>query len=380
MLDADDVTALLSEVDAFATQRIAATVERPEAPISNDTLTALSAEAAELGLLPAPGADPGYTLWEHCDHANAMQFNLGLLQLVARANAGIAFAWHRAALARAAAAPTGAPLADAHLAGGKVLDTAIVTTGHLGLARAELARFLRPQGPRADRALLADWLDRGRHATTVITTASWQQLVWPVWHEDTIRWQSATRQQLQVEACRAQHGLDELAAFRVRLAPDAHATLLPEGGDARHTYERLLKLDMLGLMAIGAGALRHAWDLAAGYAAIRKQGGKVIGDHPAVQIMLGEMEMAWHQASGALARFARPLDEIALKEVAAQRVSTHGALCHGANQGVQVHGGVGYMRDVGAEKIVRDQNMLRLLAGGTREIPLLLAGLCGGQP
>lgn len=375
MLDADDVAALLSEVEVFATQRIATTVERPEATISNDTLATLSAEAAELGLIPAPGAAPGYALWEHCDHANAMQFNLGLLKLVARANAGIAFAWHRGALARAATT-----LLGAHLPGERLLDTAIVTTGHLGLARAELARFLRPQGPRADDTLLSDWLDRRRHDTTVLTTASWQHLVWPVWHGDTIRWQSATRQQLRVEACRAQHGLDELAAFRVRLAPDTDAALLPEAGDARQAYERVLKLDMLGLMAIGAGALHHAWDLAANYAAIRKQGGKVIGDHPAVQIMLGEMEMAWHQAGGALARFARPLEDIALNEVAAQRVSTHGALCHGANQGVQVHGGVGYMRDVGAEKIVRDQNMLRLLAGGTREIPLLLSGLNGAQP
>lgn len=377
MLDADDVAALLSEVDAFATQRIAAAVERPETPLSHNTLTALSAEAAGLGLIPAPGAAPGYALWEHCDHANAMQFNLGLLQLVARANAGVAFAWHRSALARSAATLTGA------LPGQSVLDTALVTTGHLGLARAELARFLRPQGPRADGALLSDWLDRRRHDTTVITTASWQHLVWPVWHGDTIRWQCAARAQLQVEPRRAQHGLDELAAFSVRLAPDADAALLPEAGDARdarQAYERMLKLDMLGLMAIGAGALRHAWELAAGYAAIRKQGGKVIGDHPAVRIMLGEIEMAWQQASGALARLSRPVDDIPLNEVAAQRAVTHGALCHGANQGVQVHGGVGYMRDVGAEKIVRDQNMLKLLAGGTRDIPLLLSGLCGGQP
>ncbi|MYM97068.1 acyl-CoA dehydrogenase family protein [Duganella vulcania] len=375
MLDADDVAALLSEVDAFAAQRIAAAVERPEAPISHDTLTALSTEAAELGLIPAPGAAPGYALWEHCDHANAMQFNLGLLQLVARANAGVAFAWHRSALARSAAA-----LSGAHIAGQSVLDTALVTTGHLGLARTELARFLRPHGPRADGALLADWLDRRRHGTTVITTASWRHLVWPVWHGDTIRWQCAAREQLQVEPRRAQHGLDELAAFSVRLAPDADTALLPEAGDARLAYERMLKLDMLGLMAIGAGALRHAWELAAGYAAIRKQGGKLIGDHPAVQIMLGEIEMAWQQASGALARLSRPVDDLPLDEVAAQRAATHGALCHGANQGVQVHGGVGYMRDVGAEKIVRDQNMLKLLAGGTREIPLLLNGLCGGRP
>ena len=45
------------------------------------------------------------------------------------------------------------------------------------------------------------------------------------------------------------------------------------------------------------------------------------------------------------------------------------------HQAIQVHGGVGYMRDVGPEKLVRDQTMLRLATGGTRALPLLLHGL-----
>jgi alkylation response protein AidB-like acyl-CoA dehydrogenase len=44
---------------------------------------------------------------------------------------------------------------------------------------------------------------------------------------------------------------------------------------------------------------------------------------------------------------------------------------------MQVHGGIGYMREVGPEKLVRDQNMLKLLAGGTREVYSFLAGWIG---
>jgi alkylation response protein AidB-like acyl-CoA dehydrogenase len=40
---------------------------------------------------------------------------------------------------------------------------------------------------------------------------------------------------------------------------------------------------------------------------------------------------------------------------------------------LQVHGGSGYMRDTGAEKIVRDQNMLKLQIGGTRDAHLFVA-------
>ncbi|MBK9236844.1 MAG: hypothetical protein IPO19_12815 [Rhodoferax sp.] len=47
-------------------------------------------------------------------------------------------------------------------------------------------------------------------------------------------------------------------------------------------YASMLKLDMLGLLSIAAGALDRGQALARDYAGIRKQGGKVIGEHPAV--------------------------------------------------------------------------------------------------
>ena len=46
---------------------------------------------------------------------------------------------------------------------------------------------------------------------------------------------------------------------------------------------------------------------------------------------------------------------------------------------MQVHGGIGYMRDLGVEKLVRDLNMLRLQTGGVRDIPSFITGLNGGS-
>ena len=41
--------------------------------------------------------------------------------------------------------------------------------------------------------------------------------------------------------------------------------------------------------------------------------------------------------------------------------------------------GIGYTRDTGPEKQLRDQNMLKLMSGGTREIHSFLAGWTGAH-
>jgi acyl-CoA dehydrogenase len=93
--------------------------------------------------------------------------------------------------------------------------------------------------------------------------------------------------------------------------------------------------------------------------------------------MLSDIERAHYNAELALRACARPVGELDLGMVAASRATLYEVLCLAADQVVQVHGGIGYMRDAGAEKILRDMNMLRLQAGGTREIRLFLAGWCG---
>jgi len=276
------------------------------------------------------------------------------------------------ALARVAAVELGLVLHEDELQ--RVLFS---PTGHYGLARTSLAKWLKASPLQAeDITLLADWLDNQAHALTLCAPSNWRSLLRPVWCGDHIAWQQVSRSDLEV--CEnIQHGFDELTGFVVRQPSPAAAPIEREAQDARRLYGNLLKLDMLGLLAIGAGALERGEEQAKDYAAIRKQGGKAIVRHPAVQHMLSDIAIARQQADMALAQFARPVDELDIGVVATMRASVSVALCQAADQVIQVHGGIGYMRDAGPEKLVRDQNMLKLMSGGTREIHAFLAGWHG---
>ena len=203
--------------------------------------------------------------------------------------------------------------------------------------------------------------------------------VWPVWLDDQIAWRYVERKDLDVTAGNAQHGFDELMGFVVRQLSTAGKTIKPGPDASRGIYAKTFKLDVLGLLSIGAGALDRGQALARDFAGIRKQGGKGIAEHPAVQHMQSDIEIARHSVDMALAAFSQPVDELDVRTVAAARANLGPALCHAANQAVQVHGGIGYMRDAGAETLLRDQNMLKLIAGGTREIHAFLAGWTGAS-
>ncbi len=372
-IDLQDIPALLDEVERFARTRIDAAVARPEIPLDGTTLAQLTGEAADLGLLSLSTDSDGYGLWQQAAGKGGMLLSLRMLRRLGEASAGLAFAWHRITLAAYVARHLGLPLN-----GDAPLGTTLVPTGHLGLARTSLARWLTGQ-PRSDGdlALLADWLDRREHDTVLYAPPDWETLLLPVWHQDTIAWQSVSRSDWQVAGCARAHGFDELAAFRLRESPISTARTVRVPDHPRALFASVLKMDMLGLMAIGGGALARAQAMATDYAAVRRQGGKLIAAHAAVQQLLADIELARLRVDQALDGLALALDEVDLGAVAASRIDAHKHLCHAANQAVQVHGGIGYMRDLGVEKILRDQNMLRLQAGGIHDARRFVAGWNG---
>lgn len=385
-IDLDDVQHLLAEVERFARQRIQSATAQPESPLPPAELEQLTQEATDLGLLPRASDAPGVGLWEQQHSMEAQMLNTGLLRHVARVNAGVAFAWHRAALACVVARELGCA---SHAPGG--LGLTLLASGHYGLARGSLARWLKgtPQTLASGKAdpdeetLLADWLNRSAHESVLHAPHAWQALLWPMWQNGMVEWRMVERAQLQVHACPAPHGLDEVAGYTVCAASNPPALpcnppdATPEEA-SRLLYQRVLTMDMLGLLAIGHGALLHAQAMARDYAGVRRQGGKTIGQHPAVQQLLTEIDQARQQADLALRGFALPIDQIDLGQLCVTRISTHQALCHAASQVVQVHGGSGYMRDTGAEKLLRDQNMLKLQIGGTRDAQLFVAAWMEG--
>ncbi len=370
----DDTQLMLAEVGRFARERVATAAARPERPMGDDQLATLSSEAQALGVLPSLG-DEGCALWEHPANAASMAFSIGALRHIGHANAGVAFAWHRTALAHRLATHLGIT----HHASG-ALDLALAPTGHYGLARTSLAHWLRrapsdaaPAGAD-DARLMADWLDRQSCATTVIAPRAWNTLLWPAWHEGRFAWRLVDREQLDAPQCRAQHGLDELAAFTVRDVAPASVALPHDDATALHALAHALALDWLGLLAIAVGALERGQQMAVAFAAMRQQGGVLIARHPAVQRMLSDIDGARRQADLALASFGAAIDDIDLGAVASARATLHPMLCDAANQVVQVHGGIGYMSDAGPEKILRDLNVLKLQGGGVLAAHAFVAG------
>ncbi|MEW9900117.1 acyl-CoA dehydrogenase family protein [Chitinivorax sp. PXF-14] len=374
-MDSEDTKQLLEATGRFAAERIAGMAERPEHPASAAQLASLTQEAAELGILSQSTAEAGFAIWEDSGDAHAMRFNLGALQQIAAACPGVALAWHRQALARHVAVQLGLAIGEQDLR-----TLTLMPTGHYGLARTSLARWLAGAGLTAeDGALLSDWLDRSNHPPVLCAPADWSGLIWPVWRAGRIAWHYAARTALAVNIGKPQHGFDELAGFEVSLPGVAGETVELEPARSRQLYAQVLKMELLGLLAIGAGALDRGQALARDYVAIRRQGGKLIAEHPAVQQMLSDIEITRTQASMALRMCSVTVDELDLGELMASRASISPMLCHAANQVVQIHGGIGYMRDAGPEKLVRDQNMLRLMSGGIRDIPLFLAAWTGAR-
>lgn len=362
-LAVDDLMPLRNEVARFARDRLGPAVARPEVTLSSVQLGALSDEAATLGLLPRGDEATGAALWEEMASEANRAFSLAALASVAEVNAGVALHWHRQALTvwlsrrLGQTVPTG--------------EGAVQLLGHFGLGRDAIGRYWRGVVTADDMALLADLYSTA--ARPVLLAPNWRWLWWPVWQENSLQWACLAVDQVRLLQAPG-HGLDELLQgyLTPTMAP-ACSSLSPT--TARELARELMQLEWLGLLAITQGALRHADTLARHYAGLRRQGGRCIAQHPAVQALLadvGQVETLLTLQLGGLARL--PLGPALLSILLRVRGHLHEVALHAGNSALQVFGGIGYMRDCGIEKIVRDVHQLQLLAGTAPELAVVLAG------
>jgi len=363
LLSADDLQPLLDEVSRFCSAEMALITIRPETPASVEDISKLSQSAFEFGILPGDSQEPDFALWEQPENVNAIAFSIDALKQIASVNASIALAWHRNALARFLARSIESRLTAAQQA---PLALTVISTGHHGLARGSLARWLNQKAANEDQSMLADWLDRDVHKTTVTAPSQWQNLIWPVWHNGVMSWQFLNRREIAITPCLPQHGLDELNTWQVSASLEAGVV----NKATQQQVSSMLILDALGLLAIAAGINQHGETMAQAFASQRRQGGQVINQHAAVQSMLATIEQAQWETEITLGSLTKPLSALTVKDALMARQQLHPKLCLAANLVMQVHGGLGYMQDCGPEKLLRDQNMLRLQSGGIREIPL----------
>ncbi len=182
----------------------------------------------------------------------------------------------------------------------------------------------------------------------------------------------------------------ELTLDDVRVA-DADRLL---GGESfRLATLRMFARQSLVAAARAVGVGRAAFELARAFADERKAFGKPIGHFQSIAFLLADRLMdvdgarglvwraAWTldtEAERATKKAGGPLEVVARCAEAFAEASEVALRC--GEDGIQIHGGAGYVRDVLAEKFFRDARQLALLAPSATTSDQLFAALALGAP
>ncbi|HZS37144.1 MAG TPA: acyl-CoA dehydrogenase family protein [Polyangia bacterium] len=157
--------------------------------------------------------------------------------------------------------------------------------------------------------------------------------------------------------------------------------VIGEVGQGFATAMRVLDLGRLSLAARCLGTMEELLAVSAEHARNRVQFGKPIAEQQAIQHMLADTAVDIAMLRPALYAAARRRD-------AGERVSQEAAMCklfasealgRAADRAVQIHGGMGFMRDCVVEGIYREARMMRIVEGTSEIQRLLIArGVLGG--
>jgi alkylation response protein AidB-like acyl-CoA dehydrogenase len=149
--------------------------------------------------------------------------------------------------------------------------------------------------------------------------------------------------------------------------------LLGKEGDGFIDAMRVLDGGRISIAALSLGMAQGAYEAALNYAKERKQFGKAIGEFQAIQWKLADMATEIDAARLLTMRAASMKDsgmkttlESSMAKLYASEVAVR---C--ANEGVQIHGGYGFIKDYPAEKYYRDVKLCTI-GEGTSEIQRLV--------
>ncbi|MDY6794378.1 MAG: acyl-CoA dehydrogenase family protein [Actinomycetota bacterium] len=160
--------------------------------------------------------------------------------------------------------------------------------------------------------------------------------------------------QMGLRACRA-------GSLRLR---DVEPSNVIEGGGMVEAVERLL---FLGLASIATGISRNSLEKAYAYAGERYQAGKIIIEHQAIRLMLAEMVAGIEENRAVISRAC--YEDSLVPAMSAWLKATRNAH-QTVLDGVQIHGGYGYMRDYDMERLMRDAKYCQMYPRTSQEVLL----------
>lgn len=163
----------------------------------------------------------------------------------------------------------------------------------------------------------------------------------------------------------------------VRLGPEHLLGGRPEGRDGRGgrvATKDSLANERSGVPAMAWGIIERCYEQSLAFVRERRQFGRPIGEFQAVQLKIADMFLKLRTVENTVYRLAwmqqhnvRDLPYINASKALAAQLSVDVAMT-----AIQIHGGSGYMEELGLEKLARDAKLLELGAG-TTDINLLAA-------
>ena len=132
----------------------------------------------------------------------------------------------------------------------------------------------------------------------------------------------------------------------------------------------------VNIAACSVGGARKALELAKGYSKERKQFGKRLADFQAIQFKIADMTTELEASRLMVHRAASSIDngepDVTMHCAMDKRSATE-ACSKICNDALQIHGGYGYLKDFGIEKIVRDLRVHEILEGTNEIMRLIIA-------
>ncbi|MDN4516909.1 acyl-CoA dehydrogenase family protein [Mycolicibacterium austroafricanum] len=138
----------------------------------------------------------------------------------------------------------------------------------------------------------------------------------------------------------------------------------------------------INIAACSLGGAQTAYDKSAAYLADRQAFGGALLDEPTIRFTLADMATALETSRVLLWRAATALDNdhpdrVELCAMAKRYVTD--ACFEVADQALQLHGGYGYLREYGLEKIVRDLRVHRILEGSNEIMRVVIGRAAAGR-
>jgi alkylation response protein AidB-like acyl-CoA dehydrogenase len=154
-------------------------------------------------------------------------------------------------------------------------------------------------------------------------------------------------------------------------------------GDGFKDAMRVLDGGRISIAALSLGMARGALDAAMKYAQERRQFGKAISEFQAIQFKLANMATELDAAWLLTMRAAQMKDDgkKVTMESAMAKLYASEAACRICDEGLQIHGGYGFIKDYPAEKFYRDVRLCPI-GEGTSEIQRMVIAreLLGSKP